>query len=94
MCGYIELGRSAVAQRSGCANSPRAFLKSNPHPRAYGNFARLLGRYVRDEGVIPLQEAVRREGAAGAHESLAEFGRMTGTAGYIELGAASSRYGL
>jgi N-acyl-D-amino-acid deacylase len=36
------------------------FLKSNPHPRAYGNFARLLGRYVRDEGVIPLEEAIRR----------------------------------
>ena len=37
-----------------------AFLKSNPHPRAYGNFARLLGKYVRDEKVITLQEAVRR----------------------------------
>ncbi len=36
------------------------FLKSNPHPRAYGNFARLLGKYVRDEKVIPLQEAIRR----------------------------------
>ncbi len=36
------------------------FLKSNPHPRAYGNFARVLGKYVRDEKVIPLQEAVRR----------------------------------
>jgi N-acyl-D-amino-acid deacylase len=36
------------------------FLKSNPHPRAYGNFARLLGRYVRDEKIISLQEAVRR----------------------------------
>ena len=36
------------------------FLKSNPHPRAYGNFARLLGKYVRDEGVIPLEEAVHR----------------------------------
>ena len=36
------------------------FLRSNPHPRAYGNFARLLGRYVRDEGLIPLEEAVRR----------------------------------
>ncbi|MFQ5606052.1 MAG: amidohydrolase family protein [bacterium] len=36
------------------------FLKSNPHPRAYGNFARLLGKYVRDESVIPLQEAIRR----------------------------------
>lgn len=37
-----------------------AFLKSNPHPRAYGTFARLLGKYVRDEQLIPLQEAVRR----------------------------------
>jgi N-acyl-D-amino-acid deacylase len=36
------------------------FLKSNPHPRAYGNFARLLGKYVRDESVISLEEAVRR----------------------------------
>ncbi|WP_375403593.1 amidohydrolase family protein [uncultured Sphingomonas sp.] len=36
------------------------FLKSGSHPRTYGNFARLLGRYVRDEKVIPLQEAVRR----------------------------------
>jgi N-acyl-D-amino-acid deacylase len=36
------------------------FLESNPHPRAYGNFARLLGRYVRDEDVIPLEDAIRR----------------------------------
>jgi len=36
------------------------FLKSNPHPRAYGNFARILGKYVRDEKVTPLVEAVRR----------------------------------
>ena len=36
------------------------FLKSNPHPRAYGTFARLLGRYVRDEKVLTLADAVRR----------------------------------
>jgi N-acyl-D-amino-acid deacylase len=36
------------------------FLKSSTHPRAYGNFARLLGRYVRDEKLVPLPEAVRR----------------------------------
>jgi N-acyl-D-amino-acid deacylase len=36
------------------------FLLSNTHPRAYGTFARLLGKYVRDEKVISLQEAVRR----------------------------------
>ncbi|MFW6125202.1 MAG: N-acyl-D-amino-acid deacylase family protein [Pirellulales bacterium] len=36
------------------------FLKSSTHPRAYGNFARLLGKYVLDENVIPLAEAIRR----------------------------------
>ena len=36
------------------------FTRSSAHPRAYGNFARLLGRYTRDERIIPLQEAVRR----------------------------------
>ena len=36
------------------------FLRSNPHPRAYGNFSRLLGRYVREEGIIPLAEAIRK----------------------------------
>ena len=36
------------------------FTKSSTHPRAYGNFARLLGKYVRDEKVIPLEEAVRK----------------------------------
>jgi hypothetical protein len=37
-----------------------AFLKSMPHPRAYGSFARVLAQYVRDEQIIPLEEAVRR----------------------------------
>jgi N-acyl-D-amino-acid deacylase len=36
------------------------FLKSSTHPRAYGNFARLLGKYVREEKVISLAEAVHR----------------------------------
>ena len=36
------------------------FTRSSAHPRAYGNFARLLGRYTRDERLIPLHEAVRR----------------------------------
>ncbi len=36
------------------------FLRSSTHPRAYGNFSRLLGRYVREEKLIPLEEAVRR----------------------------------
>jgi N-acyl-D-amino-acid deacylase len=36
------------------------FLKSNPHPRAYGSFARLLGHYVREQKIVPLEEAIRR----------------------------------
>jgi len=36
------------------------FLKSSTHPRAYGNFSRLLGKYVRDEKVISLEEAIRK----------------------------------
>ncbi len=36
------------------------FLNENPHPRAYGNFSRLLGKYSRDERVIPLEEAIRK----------------------------------
>ncbi len=36
------------------------FIKSNAHPRAYGNFARVISKYVREEKVISLQEAVRK----------------------------------
>ncbi|MFQ5638092.1 MAG: amidohydrolase family protein [bacterium] len=36
------------------------FLKSNPHPRAYGNFSRVLGKYARDEGIISVEEGVRK----------------------------------
>ena len=53
------------------------FLGSNPHPRAYGNFARLLGRYVRDRQVISLAEAVRRlSGLPAENLSLRGRGRL------------------
>jgi N-acyl-D-amino-acid deacylase len=43
------------------ASAPEGvFLKSSTHPREYGNVAKLLGQYVRDEKVIPLEEAIRR----------------------------------
>jgi N-acyl-D-amino-acid deacylase len=43
------------------ASAPEGvFLKSSTHPRAYGNFANLLGKYVRDEKAISVAEAVRR----------------------------------
>jgi N-acyl-D-amino-acid deacylase len=52
---YMTFGSDAEAPAS-----EGIFLLSNPHPRAYGNFARLLGRYVREEKLISLGQAVRR----------------------------------
>ncbi|MGQ0659529.1 N-acyl-D-amino-acid deacylase family protein [Sphingosinicella sp.] len=52
---YMSFGSDA-----GALATEGVFLNSSPHPRAYGNVARLLGRYVRDERIITLQEAVRR----------------------------------
>jgi N-acyl-D-amino-acid deacylase len=42
------------------------FLKRNPHPRAYGAFARVLGKFVRDEQLVPLEEAIRKLAALPA----------------------------
>jgi N-acyl-D-amino-acid deacylase len=42
------------------------FLKSNVHPRAYGSFARVLGKFTRDEKLVPLEEAVRKLSALPA----------------------------
>lgn len=49
-----------VGSDAGSIAAEGLFLNSNPHPRAYGTFARFLGKYVRDEKVIPLPEAIRR----------------------------------
>jgi N-acyl-D-amino-acid deacylase len=52
---YMSFGSDAASM------APEGvFLKSSTHPRAYGNFANLLGKYVREEKLISLQEAVRR----------------------------------
>ncbi len=56
----IALPWMSFCSDSGSLAPEGVFLKSNPHPRAYGNFARLLGKYVRDEKVIPLEEAVHK----------------------------------
>lgn len=58
---WMSFGSDASAQ------APEGvFLRSSTHPRAYGNFARVLGKYVRDEKVIPLEEAVRKLSAMPA----------------------------
>lgn len=45
---------------AGSYTNEGVFLKQSTHPRAYGSFARLLGKYVREEQVITLEEAVRK----------------------------------
>jgi N-acyl-D-amino-acid deacylase len=51
------------------------FTRSSAHPRAYGNFARLLGKYVREEKLLPLEEAVRRmSGLPATNLGLADRG--------------------
>ncbi len=53
------------------------FVLTSTHPRAYGNFSRLLGRYVRDRGVIPLEEAVRKLSALPSENlGVADRGRL------------------
>jgi N-acyl-D-amino-acid deacylase len=52
---YVSFGSDA-----GSPTAAGIFLKSSNHPRAYGNFARLLAKYVREEKVISLEEAIRR----------------------------------
>lgn len=56
----IKLPWASFGSDAGSLAPEGPFLKSNPHPRAYGNVARLLGRYVREEKLIPLEEAVHR----------------------------------
>ena len=56
----IKLPWVSFCSDAGSLAPEGVFLKANPHPRAYGSFARLLGKYVREEKVIPLAEAVRR----------------------------------
>jgi N-acyl-D-amino-acid deacylase len=52
---WISFGSDEAAQ------APEGvFLKSLPHPRAYGNFARVLGKYVREEKLMPLEAAIRK----------------------------------
>jgi N-acyl-D-amino-acid deacylase len=70
----IKLPWVSFCSDAGSMAPEGAFLKSSTHPRAYGNFARLLGKYVREEKVIPLEEAIRRLSALPA-ENLKLDGR-------------------
>jgi N-acyl-D-amino-acid deacylase len=69
---YVSFGSDESAQ------APEGvFLKSSAHPRAYGNFARVLAKYVRDEKVISLAQAIRKLSALPASKlSLRDRGML------------------
>jgi len=54
----IQLPYMSFGSDAGSLAPEGVFLKNSTHPRAFGNFARLLGKYVRDEQIIPMEEAI------------------------------------
>jgi len=56
----VQLPYMSFGSDGGSMSTEGVFLLSGTHPRAYGNFARLLGKYVREEQLVPLPEAIRR----------------------------------
>jgi N-acyl-D-amino-acid deacylase len=52
---WVTIGSDAAAMAA-----EGVFLQASTHPRAYGNFARLLGKYVRDEKLLSIEDAIRR----------------------------------
>ena len=73
----IKLPWVSFGSDAGSMATEGVFLKSSTHPRAYGNFSRLLGKYVREEKVIPLEDAVRRlTGLPAANLGLAHRGLL------------------
>ena len=54
----IQLPYMSFGSDAGSLAPKGVFLKNSTHPRAFGNFARLLGKYVRDEQIIPMEEAI------------------------------------
>jgi len=56
----LALPYMAICSDAGSYTNEGVFLEQSTHPRAYGSFARLLGHFVRDEKVIPLEEAIHR----------------------------------
>jgi len=69
---WVSFGSDAAAPAA-----EGVFLNSNPHPRAYGTFARVLGKYVRDEDVMTLAEAIRRMTSLPAYNTgIRDRGRL------------------
>lgn len=74
----VALPWVSFASDAGSYTPEGVFLKSNPHPRAYGTFARLLAKYVRDDKVITLEDAIHRlSGLPAANLRLERRGELT-----------------
>lgn len=73
----VSLPWMSFGSDAGAPSAEGVFLQSSTHPRAYGTFARVLGRYVREEGILSLEEAVRRLSAWPAERlGISERGRL------------------
>ena len=69
---WVSFGSDA-----GAPATEGVFLESNPHPRAYGTFAKVLGPFVREEEIMPLESAVRKLAALPAENlGLTDRGRL------------------
>jgi N-acyl-D-amino-acid deacylase len=70
---WVSFGSDA-----GAPSAEGVFLNNNVHPRAYGTFARVIGKYVREEGVLSLAEAIRRMTSQPASNiSIRDRGQLT-----------------
>jgi N-acyl-D-amino-acid deacylase len=73
----ITLPWVSICSDSGSVAPEPPFTNSQPHPRAYGSFARLLGKYVREEQVITLEDAIyRMTGLPAANLKLDRRGKL------------------
>ncbi len=73
----VQLPYISFGSDGGSMSTEGVFLLSGTHPRAYGNFARLLGKYVREEQRLSLAEAVRKLTSLPAgHLQLTRRGRL------------------
>ncbi len=74
---WSETLRQFIAHPVGMVGTDSTFVGAKPSPRTYGSFPRILGQFVRDEGLLSLEEAIRKmTGAAAARLGLTQRGTI------------------
>jgi N-acyl-D-amino-acid deacylase len=72
---WLPTMRPFIAHPVGMVGTDSTFIGAKPSPRTYGSFPRILGQFVRDEGLLSLEEAVRKmTGAAAARLGMTQRG--------------------